>query len=101
MAKTKLRIRFRKDRRGWEVDYRDGSGIRRRPVCPTEEDAHAFATRIFKTLGRPLATTDRDITLREYAVRWLADIAVEKEPATVRSYTGRLNGHVLPPLRRL
>jgi integrase len=101
MSRSRLKIRHRKDRRGWEVDYRDGAGARRRPVFPTEEDAHAFATRLFKTLGRALPAAGRDLTLREYATRWLADIAVEKEPATVRCYAERLNGHVLPALGRL
>ena len=84
----------------WEIDYRDGAGIRRRPLFSTEEDAHAFAAKLFKTLRRPVDTTNRDVTLSEYATTWLADIAFEKEPATVRSYTNLLNGHVLPALGR-
>ncbi len=100
MARPQIKIRFRTDRRLWEVDYRDGAGVRRRPLFPTEEDAHAHATKLFKTLGRRVVTTNHDITLNAYATTWLLDIAVEKEPATVRSYTNLLNGHVLPVLGR-
>jgi integrase len=97
-----VKVRFRKDRGLWEVDYRDGEGRRHRPLFPTEEEAHQHATEVLRTVGLLLpAVANRDITLREYAEQWLADIQVEKEAATVRNYTERLRRHVLPALGHL
>ena len=88
MARATLKIRHRKDRGIWEVDDRDVGGVRRRPLFVTEEEAHEHAREVLH--GVPLAlpaTMDRHITLREYAERWLADIATEKEAHTVKNYT--------------
>jgi integrase len=102
MARAKLKVRFRKDRGLWEVDYRDGAGMRRRPVFQAEEQAHEYAAELFKTLGQTVSTTvDREIRLRDYAKQWLAIVEHEKEPKTIRTYVERLNNHVLPALGHL
>ena len=44
---------------------------------------------------------DREVTLREYADRWLEVVKSEIEPATWRNYRERLNHHILPTLGRL
>ena len=102
MARAKLRIRYRKDRSLWEVDYRDAGSVRRRPLFLTEEEAHEHAREVLHGVPQALpANIDRQISLREYAERWLADIVTEKEAHTVRNYTERLTGHVLPALGRV
>ena len=47
------------------------------------------------------ANIDRHVTLRAYAEGWMASLATEKEAHTVRNYTERLTGHVLPALGHL
>jgi integrase len=44
---------------------------------------------------------DRDITLAEYAARWLKTVAAEIEPSTLASYRASLRLHVLPMLGRI
>jgi hypothetical protein len=39
---------------------------------------------------------DRDITIEEYAKRWLRQIASELKPRTVQSYGQQLKLHILP-----
>jgi integrase len=95
-------VRYRKDRGLWEVDYRDGAGVRRRPLFPTEEAAHEHATHVLRAHGGiPVSGADRDLRVRDYATHWLAQIAVDKEPATIRGYAGSLTGHVVPALGSL
>ncbi len=102
MTKPRLRIRFRHDRELWEVDYHDAEGKRRRPLFPTEDAAHEHATAVLRSQGvLPGPVEDRDITLRAYAMHWLATIEHEKDPNTARSYRERLEGHVLPALGHL
>jgi hypothetical protein len=52
MVKAPIKIRFRKSRDLWEVDYRDAAGQRPRPLFATEEEAHQHAAELFKTLGQ-------------------------------------------------
>jgi integrase len=102
MARAKLAIRYRKDRGVWEVDYRDAAGVRHRPLFSTEEAAHEFAAEVFQRIGQALPVVeDREITLQEYAVRWLGLLAADRAPNTYRSYAERLKRHVLPALGRL
>jgi site-specific recombinase XerC len=102
MMKPGVRIRFRHDRRLWEVDYRDAEGNRRRPLFPTEDAAHEHASEVLRSHGMlPPPAEDRDITLRAYATRWLGSAEHEKDTNTVRSYKERLTGHVLPALGHL
>ncbi len=102
MARATLRIRFRKDRGLWEVDYREASGLRRRPLFATEEEALEQAAQIRRRLAAPRPTqADRDLTVAEYAEQWLQMAKTEIEPATHRSYSAMLRRHVLPELGRL
>jgi integrase len=102
VTKPRVRVRYRHDRKLWEVDYRDADGHRRRPLFPTEEAAHEHATEVLRSQGvLPPPAEDRDITLRAYATRWLAIVEHEKDPNTVRGYRERLEGHVLPALGHL
>jgi integrase len=102
MARAKLKIRFRKDRGLWEVDYRDSTGVRRRPLFATEEEALAQATQVRRLLSGPrLTQAEPDLTVAEYAEQWLQMVKAEIEPATHRSYSSMLRLHVLPALGRL
>ena len=78
-----------------------GPGGVRGPLFLTEEEAHEHARQVLHGVPQALpANVDRQISLREYAERWLVDI-VTKEAHTVRNYTERLTGHVLPALGHL
>jgi integrase len=102
MAKTTVKIRHRKDRGVWEVDYRDRSGRRHRPLFASQEEAHQHATEILRIVDQELPeATDRDVTLRDYADRWLADVALERDKNTVRGYRQNLETYVLPALGHL
>jgi integrase len=48
-----------------------------------------------------LPVEELDVTLRDYARRWLATVAIDKSPQTHRSYEERLERHVLPALGHL
>jgi hypothetical protein len=104
MPKRKRRIvvRFRDNRQGWELDYLDHSGRRRRPVFPTEQAALDEAARVSRELaqGAP-SVDDPDITLVTYADRWLAGGGREIEPKTLARYRQLLTLHVLPALGSL
>ncbi|MGH7399494.1 MAG: hypothetical protein ACRELW_18385 [Candidatus Rokuibacteriota bacterium] len=96
MTKPCLRIRFRRDRKLWGVDW-DAGGHRRRPLFSTEEAAHEHATEILRSQGvLPPPAEDREITLRAYATRWLAIVEHEKDPDTVREYRERPEGYAAP-----
>jgi hypothetical protein len=98
MAKTTVKIRHRKDRGVWEVDYRDRSGRRRRPLFASQDEAHQHATEILRIVDQELPeATDRDVTLRDYADRWLADVAIERDKNTVCADTGRIWRHMSCP----
>src|SRR5262245_57636751 len=101
MARARLKIRFRKGRGLWEVDYRDAGGVRRRPLFRTEEEALSRATEIRRDLGRSVAvSSDPTITLAEYSEQWLAIVKGELEPVTLRHYRASLRLHILPVLGR-
>ncbi len=104
MPKRKRRIvvRFRDNRQGWELDYLDHSGRRRRPVFATEQAALDEAARVSRELaqGAP-SVDDPDTTLATYADRWLAGGGGEIEPKTLASYRQLLTLHVLPVLGSL
>jgi integrase len=95
---AKVKVRYRKQRQGWEVDARRiGQG---RPIFPTEEEAHAHALELVKDHGLGiLQSADRDATLRTYyETTWLPAGTQELERKTVMSYTHLMTEHVLPVL---
>ncbi len=101
MSKARVRVRYRRNRQAWEVDYRDDEGQRCRPLFPTEEEALSEAAEVRKSLGQRsllLDRPDRHITLKEYAESWLKTVASELETATLKSYRKTLELHVLPAL---
>jgi integrase len=88
---------IRKRRGKWVADYRDAAGCRRWVTCQTRREAE-------DQLGRLLPATrqanqpavDPDITLREYAERWLSLIAATVKRRTLASYKQTLDNHILP-----
>ncbi len=96
-----IKIRPRKDRGKFEVDYRDHEQRRSRPLFDSEEDALAFAAEKRKELSQGAFLVDSDITLKEYATRWLETQQSQLAPRTYRSYVERLENHVLAVLGSL
>src|SRR5512132_1328948 len=95
MASIRRRKRAKKD--VWVVDYRDGAGVRHVETHATKEAAEdAFARLIPESRQAIVPAVDRDITLDQYAKRWLRQIASELKPRTLRSYGQQLKLHVLP-----
>lgn len=88
---------IRKRRGKYVVDYRDGAGIRRWATCATRreaEDVLSQKVREARQLTRP--TVNPDITISEYAERWLSLIAAGVKPRTLTMYRGHLTLHLLP-----
>ena len=95
MASIRRRRRARKD--VWIVDYRDGAGVRHIETHATKEAAEdAFARLIPESRQAIVPAVDREITVDEYAKRWLRQIESELKPRTLRSYQQQLKRHVLP-----
>ena len=102
MARARLKVRFRRDRNLWEVDYRDQTGRRHRPAFVDEEQALVRAAEIRRQLRTTTSiTSDLDITLAAYAEQWLETVAGDIEASTWRNYRERLQNHILPTLGRL
>ena len=93
----------RKDRDMWAVDYRDATGKRIRLTAATRPDAESLlAEKIKETKeDRPSASALRDITVKDYVLRWSERVVGEIEEKTLRGYMQSLNCHVLPALGRL
>jgi integrase len=101
-AKRLIAVRFRADRRLWEVDYRDQHGKRHRPLFETEADALGRAAKVREELEQRLPLLDDpDRTLRSYVEWWLEAGTQEMEPKTRESYRHLLQVHVLPTLGAL
>ncbi len=97
MPAAQVRVRFRRQRRGWEVDGRAVGPGRR--VFKDQEAAHEFARSLLQDTRRGvLPNVDRDVTLAAYAERWLQAVAPDLEAKTLDSYTRLLTAHVLPVL---
>jgi integrase len=100
-------IRERKDRKGWQVDYSDNTGRRRRLAAKTEEQAIILlGEKLKETRERgPSAPVNDDMTVGEYAELWLrtlaSDVATEiLTPATEKNYRWALDKHILPAFKR-
>ena len=84
MASIRRRRRERRD--VWLVDYRDGAGVRQRLTAPTKEAAENLLAEKVRERQHPgVLSPDRDITLGEYKVRWLAMVESEIKPRTLKS----------------
>ncbi len=96
-------IRRRKRAKGdvWIVDYRDGADVRRWETFSTKREAEDALSRIIpESRQASPQVVDRDITLADYAARWLAQVATEIKPRTLQSYRKNLDRHVLPAFGR-
>ena len=89
-------------RRGaWVLDYRDATGHRRWETYDTKreaEDAFAAVLPASRQTSRP--TVDPNVTLTEYAERWLK-LCANLKPRTVAGYREKLRLHILPSLGSL
>lgn len=96
-----MKVWQRKDRGVWIVDYRDTTGKRVRLVGgTTEQEAYlTYAKRQLADATAPVVPVkDAEITLADYAARWLKAVKADIAQRTYRSYTQLLNGHVVPTL---
>ena len=96
-------IRRRRRAKGdvWVVDYRDGAGVRRWATFRSRREAEDALARIIPESRQAAPrVVDRDITLDDYAARWLAQVATEIKPRTLDSYKRNLDRHVLPAFGR-
>ncbi len=91
-----------RQRRGrWVLDYRDGAGRRRWETFDTKAEAEdAFARAVPASRERQFPAVDPDVTVRDYAKRWLS-LCAGLKPRTRESYRHKLNGHILPALGML
>ena len=88
-----------RQRRGkWVLDYRDGSGRRRWETYRTKAEAEdAFAAAVPASREHQLPAVNPDLTVREYAERWMVLCAGLKK-RTLDSYRSKLDKHILPAL---
>jgi len=96
-----IKIRVRKDKSQFEVDYTDPrDGKRHRPLFATEALANEHASKIAADLegGAVVDVADPYLTLKAYADRWLAAPHDEITPETLANYRALLTRHVLPSL---
>jgi len=90
---------IRKRRGRYVVDFRDASGVRRWITCETRGAANAALERaLAESHGPKRSAADRDITLREFATRFLKSAGTTIKPATLQSYTWALEHHAIPVL---
>ena len=91
------RMRRRKDRDTWLVDGEDAAGRRCRETFRTRDEAEEFlAERIKESREAAPVFENPNITVAEYAPRYLDQSAAEVEPRTLASTKQILRLHVLP-----
>ena len=96
-----MKVWKRKDRDVWVIDYRDRTGKRVRMVGgKTQEAAYlAFSKRQLEEATAPVVPVkDADITVAEYADRWLKTVKRDLAQRTYRSYTQHVTLHLVPTL---
>lgn len=84
-------------RRGrWIADFRDATGRRRWVTCRTKAEAEdVLAVEIPASRQRRYPVVEADITVAEYAERWLK-LSSGLKPRTLQGYREKLDNHVLP-----
>ncbi len=88
---------IRKRRRKWVVDYRDGAGVRRWVTCETKREAEAVLSEKLQESRQPIRpVVDSNLTVRDYATRWLNLILAIVKPRTLESYSATLRRYLLP-----
>ena len=89
--------RKRAKRDVWMVDYCDISGVRHRLTAKTREQAeNLLADKIKESRDAAPATTDQELTIGDYAARWLDAVAADLKPRTVASYRQLFRLHIQP-----
>src|SRR5918996_3486213 len=90
---------IRKRRGKWGLDYRDGAGGRHWKTCATRGGAELWLSRIIPESRQwRLPRGSANLTLDDYAPRWLTVIAASVKPRTLASYRQMLQTHLLPTL---
>jgi integrase len=84
----------------WLVDYRDAAGIRRIVTCATLEEAKDMAaSKRHESRQRIVPVVDPNITLDQYAERWLEQVkTTARKIRTWEVYTGLYTRHIKPTL---
>jgi hypothetical protein len=86
----------RRDRDSWVVDYQDAQGRRRRLVAVTREEAEdLLAQKIRESRQAAPPVEDPEITLRNYAARWIIRVATGLARKTHKGYAEILDRHIL------
>ncbi|MGZ3709451.1 MAG: tyrosine-type recombinase/integrase [Bdellovibrionota bacterium] len=82
----------------WQVDYRDGNGVRRHRQFSTKREADAFNVRARSEVTAGVHTPDStSITVAEAAVLWLARCERDRlEPTTLVTYRQYADLHIIP-----
>ena len=82
----------------WQVDYRDGNGVRRHRQFPTKREADAFHVRAHSEVTAGIHTPDSaSITVAEATALWLARCERDQlEPTTIVTYRQYADLHILP-----
>ena len=94
-------VRYREQRRVWEVDYRE-AGQRRRETFPDERAATAYASEVAERLERqaPLPA-DREIKFADFVQLWKPVDALRTEARTFTTRVDCLTRYVLPALGQM
>jgi integrase len=92
------KIRKRRARNAWEVDYVDAAGRRHRPLVETRQEAEELLARVIAEVRRGRATKPTALTVAEYAEIWLARASRDLKPRTIHSYRWLLNQYIIPTL---
>ncbi len=93
---------IRKRRGKYVVDYRDGAGVRRWITCETRRQAEDALSERLRASRQPVQpVVDTNITVAQYAERWLALIAAGVKPRTVETHRTALQLHLLPTFGRV
>ena len=91
---------IRKRRGKWVVDYRDGAGIRRWKTYETKREAEDFLdVERPKTRQWSQSAVDPNITIGQYAVRWLELIKSTIKARTYTRYEELWRVHLKPTLK--
>jgi integrase len=91
-------------RRGrWVLDYRDHLGARRWETFTTREEADSNLARVLSETRDQSAPVDipRDMTLEQYAERWLGVVRGTLKPSTHAGYERLLRRDIVPVLGAL
>jgi integrase len=91
-----------KKRRGrWVVDYRDSAGSRRWVTCRTRDEAKTvLRDKLVESSQSIRPAVDPNITVSDYAKRWLKLAEVTLKPRTLESYTATLRRYLLPAFEK-